>query len=360
MKYYSLNRILEHNAKFNVIFGERSNGKTYSVLKLAVENFIKTGKQLAIVRRFEEDYKGKRGATVFDGLVENNEISKLSKGKWNSVYYYSGRWYLCRYEDDARITCETPLAYGFAISSMEHDKSSSYPNITTILFDEFITRTFYLNDEFVLFMNTLSTIIRHRNDVTIFMLGNTVNQYCPYFQEMGLTNAKKMKEGDLDVYTYGTSGLIVAVERTLSGAKRGGKKSDVYFAFNNPKLRMITGGEWEIDVYPHAPCKILPKDIVYTFYIEFDGEVLQANIVVNESMIFCFVHRKTTGLKYKENDLIFSTGYSPLPTRLRNILKPTTKLGIRIKDLIDRDLVFYQDNTVGEVFANYLKFCIKN
>ena len=61
-------------------------------------------------------------------------------------------------------------------------------NNPNILFDEFITRSMYLPDEFVIFTNVLSTIIRDRNNVKIFMCGNTVNKYCPYYKEMGLNN----------------------------------------------------------------------------------------------------------------------------------------------------------------------------
>lgn len=43
-KFYSLDNILSHNATYNVIFGERSNGKTYSVLKLGLENFVNENK----------------------------------------------------------------------------------------------------------------------------------------------------------------------------------------------------------------------------------------------------------------------------------------------------------------------------
>ena len=117
-KFYSLKNILSKQAQYNVIFGERSNGKTYAVLKHAVENFIETGEQLAIVRRWTDDFVGKRGQVMFDALVSNNEISKLSGGEWTSVYYYASRWYLCRYEDNMRVTCETPLAYGFSISAI--------------------------------------------------------------------------------------------------------------------------------------------------------------------------------------------------------------------------------------------------
>ena len=37
MKFYSLDRILQKHAQYNVIFGERSNGKTYAVEKYALE-----------------------------------------------------------------------------------------------------------------------------------------------------------------------------------------------------------------------------------------------------------------------------------------------------------------------------------
>ena len=36
-KYYSLNNILKNNSTYNIIFGERSNGKTYSVLKHSID-----------------------------------------------------------------------------------------------------------------------------------------------------------------------------------------------------------------------------------------------------------------------------------------------------------------------------------
>src|SRR5699024_5250425 len=124
---------------------------------------------------------------------------------------------------------------------VEHDKSTAYPKVKTIFFDEFLTRQYYLPDEFVTFMNVVSTIVRQRDDVIIFMCGNTVNQYCPYFTEMGLTHVKEMNKGVIEVYKYGESRLKVAVEYADSISKSG-KPSDVYFAFDNPNLQMITGG----------------------------------------------------------------------------------------------------------------------
>lgn len=357
-KFYRLKKILEKNAVYNVIFGERSNGKTYAVLEYALKQYVDNGGQLAIVRRWQDDFTGKRGLTMFDGLVSNGAVSKLTNGRWNGVYYYGSRWYLCNIDKDGkRVNDETPFAYGFSISSMEHDKSTAYPNITTIMFDEFLTRTSYITDEFVLFMNVVSTIVRHRTNVKIFMLGNTVNKYCPYFKEMGLTHIKDMKPGDIDVYKYGNSELTVAVEYTQ--ANKAGKESDIYFAFDNPKLSMITGGAWEIDIYPHCPVKYKPCDIMFTYFIMFSGDLLQCEIIHTGDNDFTFIHRKTTELKDTENDLIFTPDFSPRPNYRRKITKPMSKVEKRIAEYYLKDKVFYADNEIGEIVRNYLMWCGK-
>ena len=357
-KYYSLKNILSRDAQYNVIFGERSNGKTYAVLKYGIERFATNGEQLAVVRRWQDDFTGKRGNTMFDALVANGEIAKATKNEWTGVYYYGSKWYFCRYEEDKRITNEKPFAYGFAISTMEHDKSTAYPGITTICFDEFLTRTAYLPDEFVLFMNVISTIVRHRTNVKIFMLGNTVNRYCPYFKEMGLAHIKEMQPGTIDVYRYGDSELTVAVEYTLPN--KDGKESDFYFAFDNPKLSMITGGAWEIDIYPHCPVKFTPAEIVYTYFIQFSGDLLQCEIVCHDDLYFTFIHRKTTELKHPDKDLIYTTDFSPRPNYRRKITQPTTQLERKIAELFKKDKIFYADNEVGEIVRNYLIWCGKD
>lgn len=357
MKFYSLKKILSHNAVYNMIIGERSNGKTFAVHEHALKKFWKDGSQLAVIRRWQDDYTGKRGSTMFDGIVNAGVVERVTDGEWTGIYYFSSRWFLCRYDDGKRVMMDTPFAYGFAITSQEHDKSTSYPMVRTILFDEFLTRTAYVPDEFVLFCNVLSTIIRQRDDVQIFMLGNTVNKYCPYFKEMGLKHVQEMKQGSVDIYRYGDSKLTVAVEYCKPN-EEGGKPSDFYFAFDNPKLNMITGGAWEIDIYPHCPCKYRPKDIRFIFFICFDASILQCEVVCVNNGYFLFVHEKTTEIKHPEKDLVFSlTEWSHSRNKRRNILRPEDQLGNKIAWFFKHNRVFYQDNEVGEVVANYLKCC---
>ena len=260
-KFYSLSAIEHCEAIYNVIIGKRSNGKTYACLEKVIREYAETGKQGAYLRRYREDFRGKRGDQLFAAHVSNGLITEVTNGEWNSVKYYAGRWYFSKFDPilNKEVRDNDPFCFGFSLSEMEHDKSTSYPDITTIVFDEFITRSYYLPDEFVLFMNVLSTIIRGRYDVTIYMLGNTVNWSCPYFTEMGIKHIRDMKQGSIDVYEYGESGLKVAVEYCKSIADS--KKSNVYFAFDNPRLKMITSGVWELDIYPHLPVKYSNKEI---------------------------------------------------------------------------------------------------
>ena len=357
-KYYSLKKILSKNADYNLIIGERSNGKTYSTLLYALKQYIDNGGQFAYLRRWADDVRGKRASQIFSSLNTNGEIYKLTNGEYSVINYSNGKFYLANYDEKLKkyINAPSECGYTFSLTAMEHDKSNSYPNVNTIIFDEFLTRRYYLPDEFIMFMNVISTIVRHRDNVKIFMLGNTVNKYCPYFKEMGLTKIKDMKQNTIDVYSYGDSNLTVAVEYCGTSFIKGSNK---YFAFGNPKLKMITGGTWEIDIYPHLPYKYVPKDILFTYFIKFNGDILQCEIIQKNDEMFTYIHQKTTPIKDVKNDLIFSLEYSPRGNIITNINKPTNKLESKIWYFFAKNKVFYQDNTVGEIVRNYLIQCGK-
>lgn len=353
-KYYSLDSILSKNADYNIIFGERSNGKTYAALEYGIRRYVKFGEQFAYIRRWREDLKGKRAQSLFANHVANGVIERLTGGKFNEVFYYSNKWFLSYYNKGTgkRVPDNKPMCYGFVLSETEHEKSSSYPNVTTIVFDEFLTRRFYLPDEFMLLMNTLSTIIRNRDNVKVFMLGNTVNKYCPYFTEMGLRNVPNMKQGTIDIYRFGEQGATVAVEYCDTLQKE--KPSNKYFCFDNQNLEMITGGKWELAIYPHLPRKYKPKDVMLVFYIVFHDTTLQGNIIQVDSDCFCYIHAKTTPIKDTDNSLIYSLEMNGKPNYKRRLLSTSTPVETSIARFFATDKVFYQNNEIGEIVRNYI------
>lgn len=359
MKYYSSEKIDKIGAQYNMIISGRSDGKTYDIQKKIITKYATTGEQGALVRRWTEDFTGKRGQQMFSALVENGEIEKATGGRWNNIKYYASKWYFCNFDAESHKiveTDETPFCFGFALTSYEHDKSTSYNGVTTILFDEFMTKFNYLADEFIMFCNVVSTIVRQRTNVKIYMLGNTVTKFCPYFKEMGLIHIDKMKPGTIDVYQYGDSGLKVAVE--YPDITRGGlfkKKSDIYFAFDNPKLQMIKTGAFELDIFPHCPRKYKPDEIQFIFFVIFSGKILQCEIVSNGNDCFVFVHPKTTEIQKPEQDLIYTPDKNMNQLNVRkNFMYPTDTIDSQIRDLYNAGRFCFNDNETGDIFKNFI------
>lgn len=355
--FYSLQNILKEKADYNIIFGERSNGKTYSVLLYGLQEYANSGykNQMAIVRRWKEDIKGKRAETVFSALQANGEIEKATNGEYTEIIFSNGKWYLSNFDTDTQkhIPRKFPLAFSFALSEMEHDKSASFPDVTTVLFDEFLTRRYYLPDEFILFMNVLSTIIRERSNVKIFMLGNTVNRYNPYFQEMGLKHADSMEQGTIDLYRFG-SNLKIAVEYAATINKN--KASNKYFAFDNSEaVKMIINGAWEMAIYPHLTEKFDRKDILFIFFIEFGMNVLQCEVIANQNDNYIYIHEKTTPIQNESKDLIYSLEYHTQANYKRRLLETTTPITRKIARYFALEKVFFQNNEVGEIVRNYIR-----
>ena len=362
MRFITLEKLDGIAAEYKLLIGQRSNGKTSSCLERVIANKVADGSAGAIIRRWDTDFTHGRGDAMFRSLVQRGVVYDLTEGRWTDIIFKSRRWYFCKFDDelDKIVMDDTPLAYAFSIAGAQHDKSTGYPDVKTVVFDEFLVRPLeYLPDEFIQFSNLLSTIIRERDDVTIYMCGNTISEYAPYFSEMGLYRVKDMRPGEVDVYTYGESNLRVAVYFT--DRVTGTKKSEKYFAFNNPKLSMITGkgSIWEFGIHPHCPAKYTKSNVVYRFILEWNGERFLGELVVKERLKWIQFTRKTTPIKDPDTILIYSPKASMQPNRRQNIMRPFSPREKVITGFFARGKVAYQDNQVGEAVTAYIAWCAR-
>ena len=181
--YYNYNNLFSRNAMFNFIIGERGVGKTYGILKKVVKDFIKTKdvpikrdpatneilegpSQFVYLRRYKTELKNFK--TIFEPLVINGEFGDHEiTVKGDKVYV------------------DNQLAgYGFAASNAVILKSSTFPLVDTIIFDEFIIdkgNLHYLQNEVDKFLEVYETIARMR-DVKVYFLGNAITIANPYFE----------------------------------------------------------------------------------------------------------------------------------------------------------------------------------
>lgn len=363
IKYYDIKKTLRNDIPYYMVIGKRSNGKTYSTLKYILEKWAKERKQAVYLRRFREDIVGARGQKVFSDFMTDTEyISKITKGEYSGLHYWNRGLYFCNYSDNGKVIYseETRVCYFMCLSDVEHDKSTGgYSEVATVVFDEFIARQGYITDEFLNFTNVLSTIIRGKTDVKVIMLGNTISKFCPYFKEMGITHIHRMKQGTKDVYEYGSNDkLKVLVEYTADN--QGNKDSDFYFAFDNPKLSMITSGEWELPLYPHCTVKFKNNDVVFRYYIMFSEKIFECQVVSKGDNIFTFIFEKTTAISDKEIHLIYQLDKTENKYYSTNIYKPRNNTENKILWFYKNDKVFYSNNEVGNYIQNYLRECARN
>lgn len=372
---YIPSKIFENLMEYYMWISERSDGKTYIACEMVLYLHLWYNYSGAMIRRWDEDLVYSNGVEIIKNLIGFNElVYKRTKGKWdnavmeifegkyNTIDYESRKWYLAydgKDEEgkDVHIRDKKPFLYAFAISKEERKKGTSYPDIKITIFDEFISRGTYLPEEFISYQNLLSTIIRRRTDVINILCANAINRYCIYFQEMGLKHVKDQKQGTIDYYQFGDPVVMRVAVEMIYPIDNKYKQSNKYFAFDNPKLKMITEGKFELAIYPHCPVRFKPKDIKFTYYIIFDGECFQCNIVKVDDKMFTFIHPKTTEIEINRNTIIYTPEINVSPHYRRKITYQEDQIGSMIASFYKRDKVFYSDNSVGDTIHNYLLWC---
>ena len=190
--YYDLSKILSYNAFLNFLIGERGVGKTYSSSKFVSKQFIKKGYEFVYIRRYKTELS-ESIPQFYKSLIKN--IEKEPELKGHNLYTKGNKFYI-----DDKVA-----GYGMTLTKAQDFKSSNFPKVKYIIFDEFIIESgqkHYLKNEVENFLGLVETIAR-MNDVTIFMLGNAVTITNPYFLYFDINSPYNN-----DIATY-KNGLIL-------------------------------------------------------------------------------------------------------------------------------------------------------
>lgn len=206
-KWYDKGQLLSFKKFFNMVIGNRGGGKTYGYKTWAVDDFLKTGKKFIWLRRYGTEIELMK-KSFFDDIASRYPAHKFEiKGSKKAGKFYC----------DDKI-----IGYYFALSTSSIAKSSSYPDVDKIIFDEFLImgNTYkYLADEVVLLLEFIETIFRDREHNPqaiqprgIYLLGNNVTIANPYFLYFNIKPFKQRfyvdKERGLLVEQYSNSKFI--------------------------------------------------------------------------------------------------------------------------------------------------------
>lgn len=186
-KYYSYDEILSktdingNKPSIYMISSNRSAGKTFSGLKLFLEDFKNKGRMFCLLYRTRDELSG--ADTIFTDVLRTYPklgTEMTSKSTSNGLFYtliLDG------------VNC------GFAISIRQPDKikkySGAFSDVYNIMFDEFqLESGEYIKNEDERLYSVLMTIARGGGEqsryVRCFLLGNNVSMINPYFLRFGI------------------------------------------------------------------------------------------------------------------------------------------------------------------------------
>lgn len=346
---------IKDRIKWYIGMSKRRVGKTTNFLLYGLIMFWMYGTHTYYIRQRDDMIAPRNSKKLFDAIVANGYIEKITDGKYNGVKYQAKGWYLVKRNESGDVIdeCLTAFCYMQSIQSAEDVKSVlNDPLGDWIVYDEFIGSMVYPN-EFVDFFNLISTIKRLRQSTYIFLLANTIDMYHVYFKEFCIADeVQRMRAGDKAVVKtdIGTKIYVERIEQPEAARAQDEVDKVLYYGFPNPKLAAITGDDWAISNYQHIPAG--DYEYIYTkIYIMYSNKFVRLDIVEHPELGICiFAHWATrtyedsiilTSDERTDPRYIYKTGHG----RLEQILRKC----------FTQNRVYYATNDVGAFVDSYLR-----
>lgn len=181
-KFIDFNLIYSYECIFNYLIGGRNAGKTYGFKKRGINDFLTKGKQFIYMRRYGTELKGKDNMVkpvtqFFDDIIKNEEFPG------HEYKVKGGEFFI-----DDKV-----CGYYFPLSVAKKYKSTSFPLVDLIGYDEFIIKedmtTRYLQNEVEDFLEMYETIARplvKPIPTKVFFMSNNISYMNPYFDFFNL------------------------------------------------------------------------------------------------------------------------------------------------------------------------------
>lgn len=175
--HYSTRKIDGYNLPFNFVISERELGKsTTIILDKIYKPFKERGETAIVIRRNVNDLT----TAYIDDFA--NIINKFYDD--NVIFQYS----VSNLKDgivDVKVDNKLFLRFIGLSKKIASIKSLMFPNLKTILFDEFICNARfgekYLKEEAFKFMEVYNTFRRESDNLKCWFLGNPYSHFNPYF-----------------------------------------------------------------------------------------------------------------------------------------------------------------------------------
>lgn len=358
MEFINYSRILKYNCDFNLIFGQKSSGKTYGIIKQAIIDFFNSGEPSVYMRRYKNELTEFNMYKVFQ--PHDNLIKKLSHGEYDCLYYYRRRVYLANVKGDKIEKSNKIVFFTYALNTFEKENGGDIGITNYIIYDEFFTSENYLQNEDMKLITCISNIVRNRTNTKIFLLGNTVSIYNPILKLFGI-NINNIKQGEYVRIAYKNSDTTVLVYWTapVSATEKATAK---YGIMSENARKLLNTGE-----FITSDCnrifslnEILLFKTEFTIRFEYDEYSVDCRIMSNSNGNYIVFFSDSEFSEYTKYDIEFKTiekVFDFRDNRFSNLFACGRFLQL-LKKLCDSKQDFYDSNLTFEkvkvLLKNYL------
>lgn len=379
--HYNIDSIDKEGANFNLIWGEKSNGKSYQVKHKkainmyqlggidyissylnkdeVVERILNKGSRFILMRRFHDELTSQ----WIESYFSNVDIEKITDGEYNGIKVYRREIFYSFYDFETRKERRGPkIGYAVALSEEQKFAGAVLEDVDDIIYEEFMSRTYYLHNEPNKLMTFYSTVDRKRGTTKLWMVGNTTTRINPYVNEWGLTKILfSLKQGEIKSLWLKTGekddeGRDVEVKLAIEHCKSTGSTNYVI----GTHAASTNKGEWETDPQPKLPKKYEEYKVLYKIGFEYKYNRWLAELLQDENKdIIWFIrpHRKD----FKDKILVFSDIIKPTRYYQRDIYNVSIK-NDRIQRILSsfrENCIFYASDLCGTEFKQSIDFIIR-
>lgn len=348
VKFIDVRPIREYAEKINCpyigIIGGKGTGKTYGCVDMAIQDFYKSDMKhpFFYVRRYDKTFTKSICGNLLN--IHRQTIINCSGGKHNTAELMGKVYEVMNKTITStgieKRTHKNIIAYCRSMNNVETETGDDKGEISCGIYDEFLSRSGELKDEFLKLQILHSNMLRNRTDrfVPLFMLGNTVSRDSAVAEQFGI-KLRDLRRG-LNVYRNKKGVPRIVLYYTPETAANSEAATAYYDRFENSHINMISHGDWVLGSYKIASQNQLYKN-------GFTWKLFNNGVAVNVTM---YINGLTPVIVVKKPSENYNIGVSPILGKNNIITMPK-----QIVQCVINGAMFAETSEIGEDFRDICK-----
>ena len=348
VKFIDVRPIREYAEKINCpyigIIGGKGTGKTYGCIDMAIQDFYKSDMKhpFFYVRRYDKTFTKSICGNLLN--IHRQTIINCSGGMHNTAELMGKVYEVMNKSITStgieKRTHKNIIAYCRSMNNVETETGDDKGEISCGIYDEFLSRSGELKDEFLKLQILHSNMLRNRTDryVPLFMLGNTVSRDSAVAEQFGI-KLRDLRRG-LNVYRNKKGVPRIVLYYTPETAANSEAATAYYDRFENSHINMISHGDWVLGSYKIASQNQLYKN-------GFTWKLFNNGIAVNVTM---YINGLTPVIVVKKPSENYNIGVSPIIGKNNIITMPK-----QIVQCVINGAMFAETSEIGEDFRDICK-----